>query len=79
MIWLAVRLNARTAYHRTLMWVCDRVGWTKLYHMPETDTMRAFTMRHGRKCSGSPNCDNMNCIGDSVPRWFKWLTRWGKP
>jgi hypothetical protein len=56
--------------------ICDRMGWTKLYYYNETDTMLGHWQRHGRKCSGSPNCNNMNCINDSVPRWFKWLTRW---
>ena len=56
--------------------VCDWVGWTKLYDIPETESYRAHTERHGRKCSGSPNCNNMHCIEDSVPKWFRWLTRW---
>lgn len=60
------------------MFVCDRMGWTKVYHYPETDSMIAHSQRHGRKCSGSPNCSNANCIDDSVPRWFKILSRWDK-
>src|SRR5437762_2805417 len=50
------------------MSICDRMKWTIVY--PETGE------RHGKKCSGSPNCANCNCIPDSVPRWFKVLTFW---
>lgn len=56
--------------------ICDWAGWTKLYYYPETETMVGHWQRHGRKCSGSPNCNNHHCIDDSIPGWFKWLTRW---
>lgn len=56
--------------------ITDGVGWTKVYFYPETDTMPAYHLRHGWKCSGSPNCDDLDCISRSIPRWFKRLTRW---
>ncbi len=35
--------------------------------------------RHGRKCDGEcQNPEKMDCITDSIPGWFKWLTRWHK-
>lgn len=56
--------------------ICDWMGWTKLYYYPQTDEMLGHWQRHGRKCSGSPNCANMNCIEEGVPKWFRWITRW---
>lgn len=56
--------------------VCDWMGWTKVYHYHETELMRAHSQRHGRKCSGSPNCQNDRCIDDSVPKWYKKITGW---
>jgi hypothetical protein len=61
---------------RVCIWISDRAGWTKLYHIPTTDELLEHWQRHGRKCSGSPNCDNWNCISDSLPKWFKRLTVW---
>jgi len=58
---------------RLACWITDRVGWSKIYDIPETVDYIAHKERHGRKCSGSPNCSNMNCIPDSCPRWFRWL------
>jgi hypothetical protein len=82
MVWALFRLTFSNIIHtwtgRLRIWVCDRMGWTKIYFVPETDYMRAHWRRHGRKCSGSPNCDNINCIQDSVPGWYRWLTRWDK-
>src|SRR6266404_2356191 len=65
-------------FNSAVIWICDRVGWTRLYDVPETETMKPYRMRHGRNCSGSPNCQNMNCIDDSIPKWFRWLTGWHK-
>jgi hypothetical protein len=65
-------------WHTFLIWICDRAGWSKIYEYPETETMLAHLQRHGRKCSGSPNCSDMDCIGRSIPRWFKVITRWDK-
>jgi hypothetical protein len=55
------------------MWIADRMGWTKIYDIPETKDFIAHQQRHGRKCSGSPNCNNHRCIPESCPRWFRWL------
>lgn len=60
---------------RFCMWFCDKMGWTKLYEMPETATHHKYWQRHGRNCSGSPNCNNMNCIDEGMPSWFRWLYR----
>ncbi|MDE2096149.1 MAG: hypothetical protein KGL39_02815 [Patescibacteria group bacterium] len=66
----------RDARWSILLKITDSVGWTKLHHMPETETHHEYWHRHGRKCHGSPNCNDFNCIEKSLPRWFKWLTRW---
>lgn len=71
--WLIERLELKL--QSVAIWIADRVGWTKVYDVPETDTMRAYKMRHGYKCHGSPNCNNMDCISDCLPKWFKWITR----
>ena len=63
-------------FNRCKIQFCDWMGWTRVYDYPETKSMIAHSERHGRKCSGSPNCSNMNCINDSIPKWFKVLTRW---
>jgi hypothetical protein len=65
-------------WNSCLIWLTDWMGWTKLYHFPACPGWKEHWMRHGRKCSGSPNCQNMHCIEDSLPRWFKWITRWEK-
>lgn len=59
-----------------LMWISDTVGWTKVYHVPETKDYVDHYRRHGRKCSGSPNCQNMDCINDSLPKWFRRILEW---
>lgn len=56
--------------------IADWLGWTKLYWNPETSEITGHYRRHGRKCSGSPNCHNENCIDESVPRWFRRLFGW---
>lgn len=63
-------------FHSFTLWICDSVGWTKIYHYPETDGMWSHDERHGWKCSGSPNCGDTDCISRSIPAWFKRLTRW---
>lgn len=60
---------------RIIIGFCDLMGWTKLYDLPGSTKEMPVKMRHGRKCFGSPNCENMNCIEDSLPRWFKQLTK----
>lgn len=57
------------------LWISDSMGWTKVYDIPETPEYVAHQQRHGRKCSGSPNCQNDQCIDDSLPKWFRWLWR----
>lgn len=82
MIFALIRKHSVLSYHsligRVTFWFCDFIGWTKVYFYPETRLMRAHHQRHGRKCSGSPNCSNMNCIDDSIPSWFKKICRWDK-
>ena len=75
-LWKAVYMTWGDLSSTLRIRICDRMGWTKLYYYSETEKMIGHWQRHGRKCSGSPNCNNMSCIQDSVPRWFKWLTRW---
>jgi len=65
-------------YLRSLLWICDTIGWTKVYWYPETRDMIGHHQRHGRKCSGSPNCANNHCISDGIPKWFRVITRWDK-
>lgn len=71
--WLLFTLDMKI--NVVAMWISDRVGWTKVYDVPETETMRSYKMRHGYKCHGSPNCNNDHCISDCLPKWFKWITR----
>lgn len=79
-VWALFRKAIYYSWHERVgglrIWICDRAGWTKIYEVPETATHYGHRQRHGRKCSGSPNCNNMNCIEESVPRWFRWITRW---
>jgi hypothetical protein len=79
-LWFLLREDfwiwSRSIWHRFLIVITDRVGWTKIYHYPQTDTMVEHWQRHGYKCHGSPNCENMDCIEDSIPRWFKIIFRW---
>ncbi len=77
-LWKAIYLGWGNVSSRTRMWICDRMGWTKIYWVPPTAEMRGYHHRHGRNCSGSPNCNNMDCIRESIPKWFRWLTRWDK-
>lgn len=78
LIWEGIYLGWHSFNTTWKLWITDRMGWTKLYDLPGSTKKMPMRMRHGRKCSGSPNCNNMNCIEDSLPRWFKWLTRWDK-
>lgn len=74
-LWVMARedfwLWRRQVVGRSIMWFCDFVGWTKVYDVPETPLMRAHKQRHGRHCSGSPNCNNMNCVDEGCPKWFR--------
>lgn len=78
--WGAARELFKQALHQSiserwlgfLIWFSDRMGWTKLYDMPETTTHHGYQMRHGRKCHGSPNCAH-DCISESQPKWFRRL------
>lgn len=64
-IWKDTRIS------RALMWFSDLMGWTKVYDIPETPDYAAHQQRHGRFCSGSPNCNNDRCIEQSCPNWFR--------
>lgn len=57
------------------MWCSDKLGYTKVYTYPATSEMREMRVRHGIKCHASPNCEDIECINNSLPRWFKWLFR----
>ena len=74
--WLYLRSNS--VLWNARLWISDAVGWTKIYDVPETADCIAHQQRHGRKCSGSPNCDDLHCIDRSIPKWFRRLTRWDK-
>lgn len=74
----ACYLGTHGAYHSFLLWICDTAGWSKVYDIPQTKDFIAHQQRHGKKCSGSPNCNNMNCIDESIPRWFRTITGWDK-
>lgn len=63
-------------YGAVIIAICDFMGWTKLYNLPGSTPERPMMMRHGRKCSGSPNCNDMDCIERSLPRWFFFITKW---
>ncbi len=76
MAWAATRLSVWSFFNHLRIRTCDMMGWTKLYDMPAAPNMKSYQMRHGRRCSGSPNCNNHLCIEESVPGWFKWITRW---
>ena len=73
-----LRLWASGKWTALLLLITDGVGWTKLYEVPETATHIAHWQRHGRFCSGSPNCNNMDCINEGVPRWFRKVTCWDR-
>ncbi len=53
-----------------LLAFCDRIGWTRLQRIPGT----AHFERHGAHCPH--NCQDFNCIGKSIPKWFRVLARW---
>lgn len=78
LLYLSFYLWANSLWHGFLLWVTDRMGWTKLYDHPESTPDNPFRIRHGRYCSGSPNCNNWECIAQGIPKWFRWLTRWDK-
>ncbi len=64
------------------MWICDRMGWTKVWHIPKSEQWKEHWRRHGWKCpciwevppNPTGHCD-LNCIEDSIPNWFKRLFR----
>lgn len=72
----SLRRSWNCALTRAVLIVTDGIGWTKVYFYPETDAMPAYHRRHGWRCSGSPNCDDEDCINRAIPPWFKRLTRW---
>lgn len=56
-------------------WLANKLGFTKMVYVEETETLRGYWLRHGKNCHGSPNC-SQHCIDRDVPKWFKILTRW---
>ncbi len=82
MIWALIGKQLVLDYHalktRAVMALSDGMGWTKLHHYPESADFVAHAQRHGRQCSGSPNCADNECIDRALPRWLKWITRWDK-
>lgn len=60
-------------YWNLLLAMCDKIGWTRLQQIPGTEHFE----RHGGKCKYH-NCQDMECITNSLPRWFKFVTRWHK-
>lgn len=75
MTWHFAYLGFASMAGASEVWLWDKMGWTKLYHSPGTKTHREYWHRHGWKCSGSPNCNNLDCIEDSLPGWYRFLTR----
>jgi hypothetical protein len=65
-----VWLDLQGKRHSTGIWISDKLGWTKICHVPETKDYRAHSLRHGGRCHGSPNC-SQECIGQAIPKWFK--------
>lgn len=81
-IWNLIRMQLFLGYHGvrgSLIWrFCDLVGWTKVVHHPGNANALEHWRRHGKQCSGSPNCHDMDCSDRSIPRWFKKLVGWDK-
>ncbi len=69
-----ITLKLNSWYWRFVWWISDKIGWTKISHVPETEDYMEHWRRHGRKCSASPNCSG-DCIGVAVPRWYKRITK----
>lgn len=73
-----IRMQAFLGYHglrASLIWnFCDFVGWTKVVHNPENEFTIEHWRRHGKQCSGSPNCQDHDCCTRSIPKWYKRLT-----
>ena len=68
-------LGSHSVYWSVLIWISDRVGWTVLRHIPDNPVTREHWERHGGKCDHL-NCQDDQCIKKSLPKWFKWITRW---
>lgn len=79
-IWSLTRKQLFLDYHGvkgSLIWgFCDLVGWTKVVHHPGNDLAIDHWRRHGKQCSGSPNCHDLDCVERSIPNWFKKLVGW---
>ena len=58
-----------------LYWISDRIGWTKITDVPETEDFIAHQRRHGRTCHASPNCEG-GCIERDQPKWFRRIIDW---
>ena len=74
-LWEWFYLGSHSLYWSVLIWISDRVGWTKLRHIPDNPVTVEHWERHGYKCDHL-NCQDDQCIDKSLPRWFKWVTRW---
>lgn len=70
-----VKMGVFRAYFSAVYRLCDYVGWTQLRQIP--DIPGAFT-RHGGKCD-KWNCDNIDCVQDGIPTWFKKVARIHEP
>lgn len=72
-----------STYHCLLLKITDGIGWTKLWHIQPTNQWIEHWRRHGCKCAcvnkdfpePTENCEG-DCIDESIPRWFKFITRW---
>ena len=56
-------------------WISDRMGWTVIVDVPQTDEYIAHQRRHGIKCHMSPNCEG-GCIDRNQPKWFRKFINW---
>lgn len=69
-----VIMGAQSIWIRSLCWLTDRVGWTKLVPI---EPGSEYKTRHGGQCD-KMNCGDMDCLNKGIPVWFRWMTRWDK-
>jgi hypothetical protein len=70
-----LRHKKESALARARMWVAEKMGWVICRHHPETSESYEHYAYHGKHCSYL-NCDDMDCVDRSIPKWFKVLSGW---
>lgn len=74
LIWrYCIIMGLHDRYWSLVFWCCDWWGWTVV--RPFDPLCPRWKSRHGGRCD-KMNCADVYCIEKSVPRWFRWLTRW---